>query len=152
RGERAWRNCRRALQARGEVLDWREYIPPQIPAEQNVFKAPKTMEWFVGRNTNELVELLGSRHLYDSFRRGDANTRPVQVAEITVVGSSTNLNLQQVDSLLHYWHGTAVYTRLHVTNAVSLSDPILNANSKAANGLTSFGTKLPESSPTNVIP
>jgi hypothetical protein len=47
RGKRAWEKCRRELEARGEVLDWNAYIPPTVPDEQNIFKAPKMTEWFV---------------------------------------------------------------------------------------------------------
>jgi hypothetical protein len=35
------------LEAKGEVLDWNAYIPPPVPDEQNIFKAPKMAEWFV---------------------------------------------------------------------------------------------------------
>src|ERR1043166_4563011 len=54
RGKRAWENCKNELKAKGEVLDWNAYIPPPVPDDQNIFKAPKMQEWFVGRGTNEL--------------------------------------------------------------------------------------------------
>ena len=47
RGKRAWDTCRRALEAKGEVLDWAAYIPKPVPDEQNFYKAPKMREWFV---------------------------------------------------------------------------------------------------------
>jgi hypothetical protein len=47
RGRRAWEACRRELEAKGEVLGWAAYIPPAVPDEQNIFKAPKMREWFV---------------------------------------------------------------------------------------------------------
>jgi hypothetical protein len=47
RGNRAWENAKRALEAKGEVLDWSTYIPPTVPDEQNLFDAPKMQEWFV---------------------------------------------------------------------------------------------------------
>ena len=50
RGKRAWEKCRRELEAKGEVLDWNAYIPPPVPDEQNIFKAPKMTEWFVKRS------------------------------------------------------------------------------------------------------
>ena len=62
RGKRAWEHCKRELESKGEVIDWHAYIPPPIPDEQNVFKAPKMTEWFVkgsGQTTN--TEL--SQHL-----------------------------------------------------------------------------------------
>ncbi len=47
RGWLAWQNCRHALAAKGEVLNWNAYIPPPVPDDQNFFKAPKMTEWFV---------------------------------------------------------------------------------------------------------
>lgn len=35
RGKRAWDRCRRALEAQGEVLDWKQFIPPPVPDDQN---------------------------------------------------------------------------------------------------------------------
>jgi hypothetical protein len=59
RGKRAWENCKRELEAKGEVLDWNAYIPPPVPDDQNFFKAPKMQEWFVKPGqypaTNELT-------------------------------------------------------------------------------------------------
>lgn len=50
RGKRAWENCQRELEAKGEVLDWNDYIPPPVSDDQNFFKAPKMQEWFVGKH------------------------------------------------------------------------------------------------------
>ena len=61
RGKRAWENCKRELEAKGEVLDWNAHIPPPVPDDQNFFKAPKMEEWFVRNltsNTNELYALM----------------------------------------------------------------------------------------------
>lgn len=52
RGNRAWANAKRELEAKGELLDWSAYIPPPVPAEQNLFNAPNMQEWFV-RNWRE---------------------------------------------------------------------------------------------------
>jgi hypothetical protein len=51
RGKRAWKNCKRELEAKGMVLDWDKFIPPPVPDDQNFFKALKMAEWFMGRNT-----------------------------------------------------------------------------------------------------
>src|ERR1700683_1195226 len=51
RGKRAWENCKRELEAKGRVLDWAAYNPPPVPDGQNIFKAPKMQEWFVGKGT-----------------------------------------------------------------------------------------------------
>ena len=47
RGRRAWERCKRELEAKGAVLDWSAFIPPPVPDEQNIFKAPNMTEWFV---------------------------------------------------------------------------------------------------------
>jgi len=39
RGQRAWENCKRELEAKGEVLDWNAYIPPPVSDDQNFFTA-----------------------------------------------------------------------------------------------------------------
>src|SRR5882724_6587729 len=136
RGRRAWKNCQRELAARGEVLDWTAYIPAQVPDQQNMFKAPKMAEWFVGRETNELVELLDPSNLYDFVRRHDTNANPPIVAEIKVVASETNLNFEKIDALLHRFGEGVVYTRLlhhSLTNPASKTDaaPVV-ANASAS--------------------
>ena len=40
RGKRAWNKYKTELLARGEKLDWQEFIPPQVPDEQNFAMAP----------------------------------------------------------------------------------------------------------------
>ncbi|HEY5232292.1 MAG TPA: hypothetical protein VIK35_01990 [Verrucomicrobiae bacterium] len=64
RGKRAWENCKRELEAKGEIVDWDKLIPPPVPDDQNFFAAPKIQEWFVRPDwhhtsfTNELTERL----------------------------------------------------------------------------------------------
>ncbi len=53
RGKRAWEQCRRELEAAGIDSKWEDYIPPAVPDDQNIFKAPKMQEKFVGRNVVE---------------------------------------------------------------------------------------------------
>jgi hypothetical protein len=65
RGKHTWENCKRELEAKGEILDWNKFIPPPVPDKQNIVKSPKISEWFVkppaGENpTNELVARLNS--------------------------------------------------------------------------------------------
>lgn len=40
RGRRAWDECRRELEAKGEKLDFKAFIPPPMPDEQNFALAP----------------------------------------------------------------------------------------------------------------
>ena len=49
RGGRAWEQCRRELEARGEKLDWEAFIPQPLPDDQNFFKAPGMTAWFGSR-------------------------------------------------------------------------------------------------------
>jgi hypothetical protein len=60
RGRRAWEQCRSELQARGAVVDWDALIAPVVPDDQNIFKAPRMQEWFVGRGATELSRRLTS--------------------------------------------------------------------------------------------
>jgi tetratricopeptide (TPR) repeat protein len=47
RGVQAWTECKRGLEARGEILDWTNYIPAAVPDDRNFYKAPMMAEWFV---------------------------------------------------------------------------------------------------------
>lgn len=47
RGRRACEQYKRRMAAREEVLDWAAFLPSPVPAEQNIFKAPKMAEWFL---------------------------------------------------------------------------------------------------------
>ena len=67
RGQRAFERSKRELEAKGVVLDWDKFIPPAVPDDQNVFKAPKMQEWFVKTdreaNSDHLVSLTKSNEL-----------------------------------------------------------------------------------------
>ena len=38
--ENVWLQTKRELEARGEILDWEKFIPPEIPSQQNLFEHP----------------------------------------------------------------------------------------------------------------
>ncbi|HXB58340.1 MAG TPA: hypothetical protein VNU95_02190 [Candidatus Acidoferrales bacterium] len=64
RGKLDWGNCKRELEAKGQSVDWNDYIPPAVPDDQNFFKAPKMQEWFVKNDqasTNELNILVANK-------------------------------------------------------------------------------------------
>lgn len=63
RGKRAWEQCKRDMDAKGFEMDWNKHIPEPVPDAQNIFKAPKMQEWFVGRlsPTNGIADRLASR-------------------------------------------------------------------------------------------
>ncbi len=60
RGQRAWAQFRRELEAQGQVFDWATRIPPPVPDDQNFYKAPQMAAWFVGRGTNDLGRRLAN--------------------------------------------------------------------------------------------
>jgi hypothetical protein len=105
RGKRAWEQCKQELEAKGENLEWDDYIPPPVPDDQNFFKAPKMAVWFVkpkpGSNrTNELSEHLNSSR----FVHGSPNSNSLTLAELTVLPSSTNAGTvsKNADVVLRY--------------------------------------------------
>ena len=55
RGQRAWDKCKRDLIAAGYEMDWNKLIPPSIPDEQNIFKAPHMQEW-LARSSSRAVQ------------------------------------------------------------------------------------------------
>ena len=79
RGKRAWENCKREMAAQGEELDWSVFVPPPVPDEQNLFKAPKIADWF-GDNRG-IIDLPLEQRLTNDFARRLFNTN--STAEIT---------------------------------------------------------------------
>ncbi len=41
-----WQSCYDEVKAKGGSLEWKDYIPPDVPDDQNFFKAPKMQDWF----------------------------------------------------------------------------------------------------------
>jgi hypothetical protein len=78
RGQRAWENCKRALQAQGVNLDWNSYIPAPVPDDENVFGVPEMQKWFVGRGGTRLSKELS----YPGY--GSTNSARLTVAELTI--------------------------------------------------------------------
>ena len=56
RGVGAWKQCARELAARGESLNWNDYVPAPVPDDNNFYKAPMMAEWFV-RSTNIIASV-----------------------------------------------------------------------------------------------
>ncbi|MBI4660095.1 MAG: hypothetical protein HY735_14740, partial [Verrucomicrobia bacterium] len=55
RGKRAWHKYKLRLEAKGKSLDWTAYIPPLVPDDQNIFKAPRMEGFKKGNGTNEFL-------------------------------------------------------------------------------------------------
>ena len=53
RGRRAWKKYRQELAARGERLDYREFIPKPVPDNKNFASTPFVQSWFEKRNPEE---------------------------------------------------------------------------------------------------
>ncbi len=86
RGKRAWDNCRRELEAKGEVLDWAAYIPAPVPDDQNIFKAPNMQEWFVRKNLHSLLpNASNSSNTRQPFTVAGGTAKALLVAEVRIV-------------------------------------------------------------------
>jgi hypothetical protein len=53
RGRRAWNQCRREIEARGEPLDYRALIPKPVPDEQNFAATPAIKSWFETKTASD---------------------------------------------------------------------------------------------------
>src|SRR6266404_1742560 len=91
RGKRVWKQYRHEFEAQGNSLNWADFIPPKVPDEQNVFKAPRMQEWFVRAASNystKVPDKSFSRLATDTFdefsRQRHANRTNIVVAELTV--------------------------------------------------------------------
>jgi hypothetical protein len=107
RGRRAWEQCRRELEAKGAVLDWNALIPPSVPDEQNVFKAPKMTECFVRGpfffgSGNVAVVPPEDRAPFTQRRGGDPAAKDVLVAEVKVVTPTIARGAEHAGELLRF--------------------------------------------------
>jgi hypothetical protein len=97
RGKRAWENCKRELEAKGAVLEWDKYIPPQVPDDQNFFKAPHMTEWFVrhtnGNAPNELLEKLSRFPTNNPVVLAEWTWQPLLTAKNIAAANSENADL-----------------------------------------------------------
>jgi predicted Ser/Thr protein kinase len=92
RGKAAWENRKSALEAKGAKLDWAAYIPPPIPDDQNIFKAPRMEEWFThGKSdktySGQLGELLNASAPWSG---GNASAHFLPLAEIRILPLTTH--------------------------------------------------------------
>ena len=79
RGQRAWEDCKRSLQAQGVKLNGADDIPAPVPDDENVFGVPEMRSWFAGGGTSALSIKL-SYPGYASNR-----TARLLLAELTIV-------------------------------------------------------------------
>ncbi len=62
RGRRAWNQCRRDIEARGEPLDYRALIPKPVPDEQNFAATPAIKSWFETKTASDNVPSWGDEY------------------------------------------------------------------------------------------
>jgi hypothetical protein len=102
RGKRAWEKCRRELEAKGARLNWALYIPPPVPDEQNIFKAPKMSEWFVketsAQGQDQSSKALKAQPFSPPFDLPYGNTNPVLVAELKVTRAGAEAGANKFDA------------------------------------------------------
>jgi len=107
RGKQAWERCRRAQEAKGEVLDWNVLIPARVPDEQNIYQAPRMAEWFVKSSLAKAItgESSKSRNTNSPFSLGprqDAKKDPALLAVVTVVLPNEPLPPGKADAVLRF--------------------------------------------------
>ncbi|MGD1083770.1 MAG: hypothetical protein ABSA47_03355 [Verrucomicrobiota bacterium] len=61
RGRRDWNRYRQEMEARGGSLDFRDYIPKPVPAEENFAEAPIIKSWFLNNGSGILNNDLYTR-------------------------------------------------------------------------------------------
>jgi hypothetical protein len=97
RGKRDWANTRQQLTARGEPVDWTNFIPAVVKPEENFFGAPNMQRWFSGRGNNDLSSRIGwNRDNFLDQYHGDV------LAEITVIKPGENIVITDADLVLDF--------------------------------------------------
>lgn len=76
RGRRAWNQCRREIEARGEPLDYRALIPKPIPDEQNFAATPAVKSWFETKTDGDSEPRWG-----DEYAQVGDRVRPPKVKD-----------------------------------------------------------------------
>src|SRR5689334_17029910 len=100
RGKRAWENCREELTAKGVNLNWAAHIPPSVPDDQNIFKAPNLAAWLVKSPQAGVSNELSWRCNLATDCVDRQNTNPV--AEVTIVPLEAEVTATAADIVLRY--------------------------------------------------
>src|SRR6266542_4871382 len=72
RGRRTWKKYRQELAARGERLDYREFIPKPVPDNQNFATTPFVQSWFEKRNPEE------QWHAKDNYSKASSTVKALK--------------------------------------------------------------------------
>ena len=98
RGKRAWENFKQAEAQRGFATDWKTFIPPPVPDDQNFFKAPNMQTWFTGRGETDFSRRISVAGLDDVLiRRG-----VMPCVDVTVVAADAPVATNEADLVLRY--------------------------------------------------
>lgn len=86
RGKRDWDRCKRELEAKGEAINWKDYIPAPVPDNQNFFAVPNMAAWFIKSQTGQHTSNAFSARLsLDEFLRQSPRSNSVTMMELTVL-------------------------------------------------------------------
>ena len=58
RGKHAWETYQQEIRAKGETVDWKDFIPAPVPNDQNFFAAPNMTDWFVRGHASDFYDRL----------------------------------------------------------------------------------------------
>jgi len=86
RGKRAWNEYKRQFESKGKTLDWSKYIPPAVPDEQNIFKAPGMSRFIKGEPATSILNRMDE--LNQILHRGNSNGVLVATLVIAPVTNS----------------------------------------------------------------
>ena len=115
RGARAWRECRAALEARGEVLDLNKFIPPPIRDDQNFAATPLLREIFTADAANHAAMKAGrTNEIVTRISRikptyADYEHRP------TSLGDVFQNHLADIESWARHYRGNTNYPQAVTT-------------------------------------
>src|SRR5436190_36188 len=79
RADFVWRRAKKELEAKGEILDWKHYVPAPPPDDRNMMKVPGMTETFVKGRTGGLM-------ITTSPQQRLSSSNHVRYGEIEVVG------------------------------------------------------------------
>jgi hypothetical protein len=142
RGQRAWKEAKNRLQARGRVFDASIFVPAPVPDEQNFFKAPG-MESFIKGRSNTFSSHLGAA----SSRAPLHYTRrePIVAAEVRVVSPATPIDQAETAAVLTF-DDTGTGTR-----ALQLLGQALGASMEGPTGNMVTARDLEQTRPAQII-
>jgi hypothetical protein len=143
RGQRAWENCRRALEAKGVVLDWTAYIPAPVPDEQNFYKAPHMQDWFVREHfsINGPEPTNGPKPFVTAPHKGTN----LVLAEVTVVAPNAPLDIKHTGPVLRFADSSAP------SQAAELLNKTLGSCAIGARNCAFVGQSVQQFSPAHLV-